>query len=438
MTTRQVNLTRYNRSTSGIVDGQTVYAAHQINNYTPIETALDETQPYVEAHEKSIAGIERRSFIRQFDDDQVTTGTNSITINGGSWLVLCEVDNSGIATERTGWANSGNIDVTGITNGVVWAIYPGFTYQATNNLPASKPANACRLLTFTNNAGVVTVDRKSWQNSVDADNHIWEGAHAFNGSIIARGSVTGFLPANYHDIRAEWVSASQIKILAGSRCRSNDNTVDIVFSADHTIDMTNATPTSTTGGRTVAESANAWYYLYVGLDVNGLPLGWIDTANLAGGGSVTNPAAYSIGRRQVRFALRNNASSDILNFCYSANSKILYNVNIGNWTAIGTNNVLNAGTASTFTDLSLASLVPAISRLALLKMENSYTDSNFETNFRENGATHDGLSIRSTAGATHVQLLFEIGTDTSQIAEYKRGNGSVYVWVVGYQVTEVI
>ncbi len=52
MTTRQVNLTRYNRSTSGIVDGQTVYAAHQINNYTPIETALDETQPYVEAHSR--------------------------------------------------------------------------------------------------------------------------------------------------------------------------------------------------------------------------------------------------------------------------------------------------------------------------------------------------------------------------------------------------
>lgn len=130
------------------------------------------------------------------------------------------------------------------------------------------------------------------------------------------------LPPNYHDIRLEWIDAATIKILAGSRCRDEANTRDIRFNGDYFIDMTNATPTSISGGRTVAESASTQYFLYVGLDTSGvLPLAWLDTADLSDGDTVTYPAAYGTGVRQV---LVNGIQNEQLSVFNDAGSNIDY------------------------------------------------------------------------------------------------------------------
>lgn len=188
MAVRSTSISRFNAALSNVVDGNTIYAADITNNVTPIETNLDATNPLVEDHEARFGGIERTSFIKSFDDAKVSTGSNSITVDAGA-IVLNTVDSNYAVTERTGWANSGSISVTGITNGVIWAIYPGLTYSATDNNPASKPANAYRIGTFTNNAGTVTWNSKSYQNSIDSDNHLFEGNVTFRGGVTLNNPV---------------------------------------------------------------------------------------------------------------------------------------------------------------------------------------------------------------------------------------------------------
>lgn len=303
MSVRNASVTTYTKSTANIVDGNDIFAADFTNNFDPIELTAGQIETLIEDHETRFGGYERQNFIKSFDDVKVTTGTNTITVDGGATVANNVNSNYGI-TEVTGWANSGAISVTGIVSGIMWANTSTLLYSATVDT-ATRPANCLRVFTFTNATGVVTVNPKTFENATDADNHIFEG------NIIFRGNFTKALPTNYHDIKPDFLTVATIKIPAGSRCRSTDDTKDIIFASDYTIDMSNATPTSTTGGRSVAEAASTTYYLYAGLDSANLPLAWFDTANLAAGGTPTNPAAYSSGRRQLRYTVFNNSASNI-------------------------------------------------------------------------------------------------------------------------------
>ena len=146
MTKRQASIDPYNRAVAQIQNGLTNDAVPVVNNLAAIEITTDSLLPYTESHETSFAGIERKNFIQQFDDSLVSTGTNTIIIGAGA-VTLNTVDSTtGNITVVEGWASSGSIDVTGITSGVIWAIYPGLTYEATDDDPANKPANAYRVL----------------------------------------------------------------------------------------------------------------------------------------------------------------------------------------------------------------------------------------------------------------------------------------------------
>jgi len=310
MAKRQATITAYNKAVAQIQNGLTNDADPVVANLGAIEIPLDELNPIVKDHELSFAGIERKNFIQQFDDSLVTTGTNTIIIDAGA-VILHEVDSTtGVITERTGWANSGSIDVTGIASGVIWAVYPGLTYSATDDNPANKPANAYRLLTFTNSGGTVTVNTKTWQNCIESQPLRFEEEVIFNGGLdIKNGTSNNLpLPTNYHDVRIEYTSASTITVLAGSRVRSSDDTTDIIFSSNATCVLSS----SGAGGLdTGAEASNTWYYLYAiynpTTDTNAL---LFSVTNESITGSVTLPSGYT-KKRQLRYKLFNNASSNI-------------------------------------------------------------------------------------------------------------------------------
>jgi hypothetical protein len=119
------------------------------------------------------------------------------------------------------------------------------------------------------------------------------------------------LPPNYQDIKLTYLSSSTLRILAGGRVRDEADTTNVVFSSNYTLDMSDSTPDSTQGGRSVAESASTYYYVYVGLDGSNNPIAWLDTADLSTGGSPTNPASYVSGRKQLNYKIFNNSSSNI-------------------------------------------------------------------------------------------------------------------------------
>lgn len=181
MATRTTSITSYNPAVSEIQSGLLAKSASIRTNLTNIETPLDQSKPVIESMWESLGAIERVTFVKSFDDAKVAPGTNSIDIDTGA-TTLGEVDSNYTVTERDGWA-SASLNVTGITSGVVWAIYPGLTYTATNDLPTSKPANAYRVLTFTNSGGTVTVNPKSFQKAIESDNNIFHGATEFKGKV---------------------------------------------------------------------------------------------------------------------------------------------------------------------------------------------------------------------------------------------------------------
>ena len=260
----------------------------------------------------------------------------------------------------------------------------------------------------------------------DTSNNIpWYYSGSSTSWLTSNGTALSFnLPPNYHDMQIEYLTVSTIRIKAGSRCRSADNTKDVIFASNYTVDMSNATPTSTTGGRSVAELANQMYCIYVGLDSAGLPLAWLDTADLSAGGTPTNPAAYSSSRRQLKFLIRNDGSSNILNFLITGNfyeyldSILVYST------------VVLTGTPVT---VSASGYVPAGERSALFTYAHNSNGSQsyLQVQSRVGGAqffvgsanttSHIGFGMYTIGLNSSGQHNINAATNTSNTTIYLRG-----------------
>jgi hypothetical protein len=216
------------------------------------------------------------------------------------------------------------------------------------------------------------------------------------------------LPPNYHDMNLVWTSANQITIKAGSQCRSQDDSYNIIFASDYIIDMSNATPTSSQGGRTVAEAANTTYYIYVGLDSSGNPLAWFDTANLVSGGTPTNPAAFSLGRRQIQRKIRNDGSSNISVISvldgFTANPVLIQEQIVSSAVA---SVAFTIGITNQFKryEFELFDVLPSTNDVSLIAHSSSNGGSSYDStggdyviaNFASNSA---GSSVASTSGSS--------------------------------------
>lgn len=427
MPSRPVSIPTYTKNVSQIQSGLQVKAAPHVNNFANIETTAASLETTVEDHDERFKGIERQSFVKYFDDSKVSTGTNTITI-GGAATIINTIDSAGAWTQVTGFADSGSISVSGITNGVMWAISNTLTYQPTNADPASRPANGYRVFTFTNSGGAVTVNPKTFENAIDADNHI------FSGSFRVVGNPTfdkGILPIGYHDVRLQWTDANTITVLAGSRVRSSDNTEDIIFSANRTC-VLNASGAN--GLDTGAEASNTWYYLYAIYNPTTLTSALLfSTVNEAVSGSITLPSGFT-KKRQLKFAARNDASSNILEFFGQPASGIYY---------VAEQAVLTNFATASFTTTSLANFVPAISRLAV--MTGSYgTSGGVQTFFyvRPTGssdATGKQVTNQGLTSAILSTTEFVTGTNSSQQFDVRGNNTSTGArfCVVGWIPTEV-
>jgi hypothetical protein len=273
-----------------------------------------------------------------------------------------------------------------------------------------------------------------WVNT--STNKIFACFSASTGAAVwlqlQTGSTVAALPALYHDVRIAWINANTIRILAGSRCRSLDDTKDIVFASDYDVSMSNATPTYSSGGRTVAESANAWYYLYLGLDGSNRPIAWFDTANLAGGGSVANPAAYSTGRRQAIFFGYNNSSSDIESFDYTNNRLITwrnFDVTVAKFVAF------SGGTATTFTTIGSFPVPPVARKIRCYARSISGVGSLY---LREVGSSVTNGKVVAVSASAVYHFGFAPLLDASGNLQYKvDGTLSAALAIDAIEITEI-
>ena len=215
------------------------------------------------------------------------------------------------------------------------------------------------------------------------------------------------LPTNYHDVKIEYVSASQIKILAGSRVRSSDDTTDIIVDSDITVDIT----TSGAGGLdTGSEASDTTYFLYLIWDsTNSVDSAVLSTVDESVSGSITLPSGYTKKRQILTTGnsevlnIYNNSSSDIDYvggteiFLTGGNGHGSTNTKIRRFTT----EVKNIGSAVTYDDSVIDGASFTINEPG--KYIITYVDR--ETS----GVPTVGLSLNSTQLTTNINVI--ISTD---------------------------
>jgi hypothetical protein len=257
------------------------------------------------------------------------------------------------------------------------------------------------------------------------------------GFLPKAGETIPMFPAGgLAGLRLAYASASTATIAAG-RCRSDDDAGDIVVGASLTLDIT----TSGAGGLdTGSEASSTWYAVHVIDDSTkrNAPAALASTSSSA----PTMPSGYD--RRRLVGWLRNDGSSNFLHFSLQGNGttrRITYDE------ARSVLQVLTGGSATTFTDQSLAALVPPTSlhaRLMLgLQVPTTGGAASNVLDLRPNGANSSdgpwtfGPGILLPDGGQGMRgWVADVPTDASQVIEYRVSDADddADIWVLGYEL----
>ncbi len=255
--------------------------------------------------------------------------------------------------------------------------------------------------------------------------------------VLYKHGITGVAPL--------YDTSSAIKLKSGLRARNSTNQTDIELAADITLSLDSS---GLNGLDTGTKAASTWYYVYlVKRSVDGTTGAVFSTANEVSGGSITIPTGYDT-KRQLPLAIRTDASSNIVPFYISTGwpyrPSIKYRVSIlpiNQTPATGQPIVLDGGTASTYTDVSLANFVPPISTQAILRGGVYQISASGKFGYiRKKGSSIDEFVVQNLTGRTSTEYEAEIvETDASQIIQYRMTDttSGMDINVAGYIVTEV-
>ena len=233
-----------------------------------------------------------------------------------------------------------------------------------------------------------------------------------------------------------WQSATTVRIPAGAKLADDTGTKIINVTANLDIVLSGSS-TGALALDTGTEANSTWYYVWLCEGTSG-----VTAVFSASSTSPTLPTGYTSFKRLLPFAVRNDASGNLIPFGNIIGwtggqpfvpwdvARTFYQDGTG-FTG-GTARVVAAGTATSWTDVTCAAFVPPVSRragIALLKDGVTYNG------FRPNGASHTGIGSQTVSG----NELFDIDLDASQIFEYIRWPaqaGNIHADVTGFYVTE--
>lgn len=205
--------------------------------------------------------------------------------------------------------------------------------------------------------------------------------------------------------------------------RDSTNTNDMQLTAGVIID---ATVNGLNGLDTGSLAANTWYAVYlIGSSVNSFPTGAMLSTSLT---APTMPYNYDMWRR-IGWVLTDGSSHFLLYYVRgSGNVRQYY------WDAVITE--LNAGAATSFTDVDLKSSMPSTSQIAYLESKIVPATAGNLANLRVNGsASTTNLQITGSVAAQPNVGQWTIPTDSAQIIEYKVANASdaLTLYSLGFQ-----
>lgn len=247
-------------------------------------------------------------------------------------------------------------------------------------------------------------------------------------------------PYQMQGLKTAYASASTITVAAGA-CLSSDGTALLKNTATKTIDITTS---GALGLDTGAEANSTWYYVYLIGKTDGTVSALMSVTNESVSGTITQPTGYTL-KRQLPIAIRNDGSGNFIAFniiSWPHQTTIRYQIAYGAITGtLGNSVVLDGGTATSFTDVNLASYIPPISKLAYLKV-GVYDSGTNQLRLRTNGESHEGESFLVDATTQfHDYPWVSIPTDASQIIEYKfttaNASRAADLQVMGFTVTEI-
>jgi len=254
-----------------------------------------------------------------------------------------------------------------------------------------------------------------------------------SGSATVTGTGTNFSGGD-----GEYSVGKVICVVDTSQCcRITAIASDTSMTVESNFTSTDASSAHKRGGR----APNTWYYLYS--TTNAVTPGLIlTTDNLAGGGTVGDlPSGYT-DYRQQKIAFRLDASSNIIKFAVSdgwpVRPRIKYQTAMTYITAgpaytVGTTNVLNNGTQTAFTAVSLASFVPPVSQMASLKFS---TTTGLYGQARTTGDTNI-IGFAVSSGGNAQGEISNLPTNSSQSIDYLVNAGGLYLDVLDYVVDQV-
>lgn len=247
-------------------------------------------------------------------------------------------------------------------------------------------------------------------------------------------SAIGGKPPVYNNV-------ASIILPAGLRAQDSTNAVTIEVASDLTVSLA---ASGAAGLDTGTEAASTWYYLYlIRKSSTGQVSAVLSTVNESVSGSITYPSGYD-QKRQLPFAILNDASSNIIAFKVMAgwpyrpyiwfNARQSSNVD----GTLGPCNVLNNGSSATWQAINLGGIVPPISTSAKIKTEIT-SGGGATVSVRKTGESHDGNRIAIATGGQHGDIEMDIETNTSQQIDYitTGSPNNLDINVIGFYVTEV-
>jgi hypothetical protein len=189
------------------------------------------------------------------------------------------------------------------------------------------------------------------------------------------------------------------------------------------------------------EAPNTWYYVYA--ITNFVTPGYLlSTRDVAGAGDtlVDLPASY-VQFRQLPFAIRSNSATNILPFIvenWPHRPFIRWDLGFNSVNLASAEvQVLNAGTATSFTDVDVSKIRPTISDDIVIWP--FFGASGALLNVREKGVSHEGFQTGTPFSTARQGMdLCPVRIGTGGLIQYKVSTSNVSLYGYGFRVNKVV
>jgi len=263
-----------------------------------------------------------------------------------------------------------------------------------------------------------------------------DSADSGNKKKIQLGNLpySSALPDHYIDslglTRNASYPTSRIDIALGV-CRSDDDTTDIISSGIITI---NLAASGVNGLDTGSEASGIWYYIWLIYNPTTFTVAGLFSTSLT---SPTLPNGYTKKRRIG--STYNNGSSNFRLWTQTINDGRVREYQYDE--EANTNLLaLNAGTATTFTDVNCSSWIPRSTTYGLFALSFSSNNAYYYFLIRANGSSQASPVHFQCGGASGLSVgggssNMYCRADANGIIEYKNSNTLCVasIWVVGYK-----